>query len=431
MNTIKHSIFFFTTLFSVVFFTPVVYSQITDTENNSFSTQELSVEEDYTTDFDRSYTIETVPNDQLFDAGDYVTNPDGIISSDAEASINQIIQSIKDSTTAEIAVVLLNSIGYEDIDNFATELFNHWGIGNKENNNGLLFLLVYEDRQMVFRTGYGLEGVLPDAIAYRIISTVIAPELRDGDFDSGIVKGMERVQYYLTDPEAAEEIRALKWEERKSFMVLIGINLVVLLLCGLLFLWIYKSKKTKPQQYKILKYIAIVMIFLAFFVQSLLVASIVFFLLRKWIRNKEIVCPHCGKKMKKLDEKEDNAYLTTGQDKEEEIGSIDYDVWVCDCGHKEVLAYKKMSKYQVCPHCDFRTYYVQSRTTLKSATTSSTGLEELVYACKHCGATKKQKRVIPKISESSSSGSGGGSSSGGGGSWGGGSTGGGGARGGW
>lgn len=154
----------------------------------------------------QTYTVDQVANDHLEDAHDYVTNPNAIISSTAEMQLNNMIQQIEDSTSAEIAVVLLQSIGYENIDEFATRLFTQWGIGKDQKDNGLLFLLVNDQQQMVFRPGYGLEGVLPDVIFSRIIRNDIVPLIRIGDYDGGVITGIRQVRDYLFDPEAVQEI---------------------------------------------------------------------------------------------------------------------------------------------------------------------------------------------------------------------------------
>ena len=379
----------------------------------------------------QEYTIATVPNDLLEESMDYVSNPDGIISYEAEEEINRTIQFIRDSTTAEIAVVLLNSIGYEDIDEFATELFNTWGIGRKENNNGLLFILVMDVQEMVFRTGYGLEGVLPDIVLHRIIRDVIAPKLKNGDFDAGVKDGIEAVQFFLLNPEAAKEITNEETTEKFPLFLYFAVNIVFLIISFLIFWLVAKSDKTRIQKYRNIKTIAIVFIFFAIFIQSLLLSSILFFILRRRIRNKPVDCTECGKKMKKASEAKDNNYLTHEQDTEEIIKSIDYDVWLCSCGHIEIYPYKKISKYTACPKCMARAYCVINDVTLIRATTYSTGKGQKTRQCKSCGYKKTSQYTIPMITSDSDSSSSGSSSSSSGGSWGGGSSGGGGARGGW
>jgi len=152
------------------------------------------------------YTVTSVPNVHLKNAGDYVTNPDGIISQTAKEKLNAMINSVQNETTDEIAVVLLSSIGGDDVDDFGTHLFNYWGIGKKNVNNGLLFLLVNDQKQMIFRTGSGLEKALPDIILSQVIHNDISPSISSGDFDGGIIAGIAKVCDYLKKPETVQKI---------------------------------------------------------------------------------------------------------------------------------------------------------------------------------------------------------------------------------
>ncbi len=389
------------------------------------------------------YTVKDVPNVQLEDATRFVSNPDEIISKNAENIINSEIAVVRDSASAEIAVVLLESIGDRDIDDFATDLFMDWKIGKKDNDNGLLFLLVKDQRQMVFRTGYGLEGVLPDAILGRVIRNDISPYLKQGDFDGGITNGIEKVCEYLLNPEAIQEIYSsenskpgIHFEESSVF----GYLFVGFVICFLFVIWTISVLGTNKNNYE--KYMSfkkgkgLTIFFTVFFPISMLLFCIIYFFLKGRLRNKPIKCPKCKTKMQKLSQTEEVPYLNRPQLTEEKIGSIDYDVWKCDnCNYLEILPYKKRSKYTPCPFCNAVTYYLASDIVISRATTLSSGAGEQTFSCKNCGKSYKRRYKIPRIVVTSSSDHGGsswGSGSGNsGGSWGGGSTGGGGARGGW
>ena len=388
------------------------------------------------------YTVKTVPNVQLQDASRFVSNPDNIISYTAEDIINQMVRVVKDSTTAEIAVVLLQSIGDENIDEFATDLFMDWGIGKRQTDNGLLFLLVKDQRQMVFRTGYGLEGILPDAILGQIIRHDISPYLKDGDFDNGVISGIRKSCDYLLDPEAIPEIYSSeKGQSNFNFNIeaLYSYLLIGFLICLPFIIWsifILSSKKKNYQKYMSLKKGKGIMIFFTvIFPISMALFCTFYFIIRKWLRNRPINCPECGNKMRKLSQTEEVPFLNKSQRTEEKIGSIDYDVWLCDNHkHQEIFPYQKASKYTSCPYCYAVTYYLASEKILTRATTVSSGTGEQLFNCRNCGKSDRKKYKIPKIVVSSSSRSGGssfGGSSSRGGSWGGGRTGGGGARGGW
>ena len=150
---------------------------------------------------------------------------------------------------------------------------------------------------------------------------------------------------------------------------------------------------------------------------------------RKKLRNAPRSCRSCGKLLQKLSESEDDAHLSEGKKFEEQILSVDYDVWCCSsCGSKQILRYSgKKTHYDECPKCEVTAYYVSSVVTLVAATTSREGMKEETKTCKYCGLTNSRRYSTPKLE--SSSGSGGGGS--GGGSFGGGSSGGGGSSSSW
>src|SRR3546814_640084 len=74
-----------------------------------------------------------------------------------------------DSTSTQIAVVVMQSTGQYDIADYGVRLAQHWGIGGGEHDNGILLLVALGDREVTIQTGYGVEGAVPDAIAYRKI----------------------------------------------------------------------------------------------------------------------------------------------------------------------------------------------------------------------------------------------------------------------
>lgn len=147
----------------------------------------------------KDYTVETIPNVRLSDRSNHVSNPDGIIRPQDVDRINHLLQIVEDSLGIEVAVVAVESIGDNDARMFATDLFQHWGLGKKDKDNGLLIQLVTEpaQRSVVFETGYGIEGVLPDAICYRLQQRYMIPELKAGDYSAGMLKGVAAVKQYL------------------------------------------------------------------------------------------------------------------------------------------------------------------------------------------------------------------------------------------
>ncbi|GAB3951287.1 hypothetical protein GCM10028805_31110 [Spirosoma harenae] len=154
----------------------------------------------------QSYTIETVPNPKQSRSSHYVSNPDKILSDFAVQRIDQILGQLEDSTTVQVAVVCVNSIGEAVPKDFATALFRKWELGYKNKNNGLLVLLVKDQRRLEMETGYGLEGILPDAICRRIQTEKMVPRLKEGDFDGALIDGVKEVAQLISEPEAAKEV---------------------------------------------------------------------------------------------------------------------------------------------------------------------------------------------------------------------------------
>jgi uncharacterized protein len=151
-------------------------------------------------------------------------------------------------------------------------------------------------------------------------------------------------------------------------------------------------------------------------------------LIRGFRRYRARACPHCGQPMRLLDEASDDTHLQQGQQTEERIGSVDYDVWLCSC-NTVVLAYSGPEPALACTRCSFKTDKLQHSRVVQEATYDASGVRENHFLCAHCSAARTEQEVIPRKERSSSSSGSSGSSSGGGSSFGGGRSGGGGAGG--
>ena len=163
---------------------------------------------------DKAYSIESVPNVYAQDRRLHVSDPNGLLMQETQAEINRMLTLLEDSTGIQSMVVMLPSIGQEDIFDFAHNLFRHWGIGNKESNNGMLIVYVADQRKIRFTTGYGLEGILPDTMCKRIQSRYMIPHFREGNTDLGMLEGTKAVVGVLDGSMKADntEEEASLWE---------------------------------------------------------------------------------------------------------------------------------------------------------------------------------------------------------------------------
>ena len=139
----------------------------------------------------KSYTVADVPNVQLNDSRQRVSDPEALLSAAARDTINVMLAQLKQKTGIEVAVVMLPSIGEADIFDFAHELFRTWGIGGKKTNGGMLILYVDDIRRLRFTTGYGIEGTMTDAMTKRIAMKQMVPRFKEGNTDRGMIDGVK------------------------------------------------------------------------------------------------------------------------------------------------------------------------------------------------------------------------------------------------
>lgn len=122
-----------------------------------------------------------------------VTDQAGVLSAAEIQTLEQKLVALDDSSSNQIAVVLIKTLNDRPIEEYATKLFREWGIGNKKTNNGVLLLIAVDDRKIRIETGYGLEGAIPDITADAIIRNELAPAFRQKNYYQGIDKATDAI----------------------------------------------------------------------------------------------------------------------------------------------------------------------------------------------------------------------------------------------
>lgn len=122
--------------------------------------------------------------------GVWVHDDANILSAQTEARIESMLKGERDSTSNQIAVLTIPSLQGESIDEYSLRVAEAWKLGKADKDNGVLLLIAIEDKQIRIETGYGLEGVLTDALSSRINRNEIAPHFRQGDYDGGVQAGV-------------------------------------------------------------------------------------------------------------------------------------------------------------------------------------------------------------------------------------------------
>ena len=124
-----------------------------------------------------------------------VTDYASTLTADQRQALEDKLVAFNDSTSNQIAVVIVPTLKGNDIADYTTEVFRAWGIGTKKNNNGVMLLISVDTshRELHIATGYGLEGALPDVTCKEIIDDIIVPKFKDQDLYRGIDEGTDAI----------------------------------------------------------------------------------------------------------------------------------------------------------------------------------------------------------------------------------------------
>ena len=146
-------------------------------------------------------------------ASTLVTDFTETLSKKEKSSLESKLVAFNDSTSTQIAVVLMRSTGLYEIADYSVQLFNQWKIGQASKNNGILILVAVEDHKVWITTGYGIEGVLPDALCRRVIEQDIVPAFRRGDYYTGLEEGTNSIMSIVKGEFTADDY--LKTKKKK------------------------------------------------------------------------------------------------------------------------------------------------------------------------------------------------------------------------
>jgi len=122
-----------------------------------------------------------------------VTDLTNTLTADERARLESKLASFEDKNGAQMAVLIVPTTQPEPVEAYALRVADAWKVGRKGRDDGVLLLVAKDDRRLRLEVGYGLEGLIPDAIAKRIVAEDVAPKFRDGRYAEGIEAGVDRV----------------------------------------------------------------------------------------------------------------------------------------------------------------------------------------------------------------------------------------------
>jgi uncharacterized protein len=125
--------------------------------------------------------------------GGRVTDQTSTLTDRQKSALEQTLRSFEDRKGSQVAVLIVSSTAPETIEQYALRVAEQWKPGRKNVDDGALLVVAKDDRTLRIEVGYGLEGALTDAASKRIISEIIVPRFRQGDFHGGIAAGVDRM----------------------------------------------------------------------------------------------------------------------------------------------------------------------------------------------------------------------------------------------
>ena len=307
-----------------------------------------------------------------------VTDAAHVMAADVESRVDGIALGI---AKAEVVVVTLDDVPGTP-KQFATELFNTWRLGSAERNDGVLVLLVTKQRRLEIETGAGIEAALPAWWLSEMQAQAMVPAFKRGAYGDGIEAGMKAIAGRLGNLPGEGERDSAPGEYRSDGTVTDSGS----------------SSGTTTTSHTQRSYdepppdrTGLVAGGAAAGGGGLLGGALMW---RR--RKKQRTCEACQQRMHPLDEIADDAHLDRGQQTEEKLGSVDYEVLICHgCQASRTLRHNKwFSGRSTCPGCAYKTMRSTSKT-LVHATYDYGGTVQVDESCAHCPRTRTYTRSTP------------------------------------
>ncbi len=150
------------------------------------------------------------------------------LTQEQKNALENKLVAFNDSTSTQIAIVILSTLDGYPIDEYARRLAEEWGIGQKNKNNGALILAALKDRKITIQIGYGLEAVIPDALAKRIIEKDIKPFFKEGAYYEGLDKGTSTMISLAKGEFKADAYMKTTEKPFPSFIIFIILGIILI-----------------------------------------------------------------------------------------------------------------------------------------------------------------------------------------------------------
>lgn len=160
----------------------------------------------------------------------WVNDYAGILNRSENSRLNEKLGYYEDSTSTQIFVVTLNETQGAEISILASEIGHKWGVGQKGKDNGLLILIIPDERKIWIAPGYGLEEFLPDIVISKIINTEITPSFRNGNYYEGLDKATDVIMGLLSGKFTADQYSRKGVQEEAPFAGIIMLVIILIII---------------------------------------------------------------------------------------------------------------------------------------------------------------------------------------------------------
>ncbi|QKF83452.1 TPM domain-containing protein [Halarcobacter ebronensis] len=200
-----------------------------------------------------------------------------ILNSSQKQTLTKLLKEEEKNSSNQIIVVTLESLHGYDIADYGYQLGRHWGIGQKDKNNGVLLIVSMAEKKLRIEVGYGLEGALTDKTSHEIIEYIIKPNFRNGNFYEGILKGTKAIIASVKGEYKAEDYHIPKKSNHSWILIYFAIFFI-----SPIFMGIFKKRANKVARFfHALMLSAFGASFAIGVLDSLIISLIIFFLL--WV----------------------------------------------------------------------------------------------------------------------------------------------------
>ncbi|MBV6643588.1 MAG: TPM domain-containing protein [Cyclobacteriaceae bacterium] len=136
-----------------------------------------------------------------------------ILTDTEEANLNELLKSLEDSIGSQLVILSIDSLGEQTIEEYSIDVADNWRIGRANYDDGIIITLAMKDRKIRIEVGYGLELIIRDEIAKKIIDSAMVPEFRTGNFNGGLTRASkEIINLIYKNPELVGK----RWEQKNT-----------------------------------------------------------------------------------------------------------------------------------------------------------------------------------------------------------------------